>query len=42
MPYFLLKEHKDKTKVINTLTLLLDIFTVIPIDENVLKDSLVT
>ena len=42
LSYFLLKEQKDKVKVINTLTALLDIFNVIPIDEAVLRDSLIS
>ena len=37
LSYFLLKEQKDKTKVINTITALLDIFTIIPIDESILR-----
>jgi predicted nucleic acid-binding protein len=42
LSYFLLKEQKNKTKVINTITALLDIFHVIPIDESVLRDSLIS
>jgi predicted nucleic acid-binding protein len=42
LSYFLLKEQKDKTKVINTITALLDIFNVISIDESILRDSLVS
>jgi len=42
LSYFLLKEQKDKVKVINTITALLDIFNVIPIDEAVLRDSLIS
>jgi len=42
LSYFLLKEQKDKTKVINTITALLDIFNVIPIDESILRDSLIS
>lgn len=42
LSYFLLKEQKDKTKVINTITALLDIFHVISIDESILRDSLVS
>jgi len=42
LSYFLLKEQKDKTKVINTITALLDIFNVIPIDETILRDSLIS
>ena len=42
LSYFLLKEQKDKIKVINTLATLLDIFTVIPINESVLRDSLIS
>lgn len=42
LSYFLLKETKDKTKVINTITALLDIFNVIPIDESILRASLIS
>jgi len=42
LSYFLLKEQKDKPKVINTISLILDIFHVISIDENILKDSLIS
>lgn len=42
LSYFLLKEQKDKTKVINTLTALLDIFSIIPINESILRDSLIS
>jgi predicted nucleic acid-binding protein len=42
LSYFLLKEQKDKTKVINTITALLDIFNILSIDENILRDSLVS
>jgi predicted nucleic acid-binding protein len=42
LSYFLLKEHKDKNKVINTITALLDIFNVISIDESILRDSLIS
>lgn len=42
LSYFLLKEHKDKTKVINTITSLLDIFTVIQIDEIILRNALIS
>ena len=42
LSYFLLKEQKDKTKVINTITALLDIFHVISIDESILRDSLIS
>lgn len=42
LSYFLLKEKKDKTKVINTITSLLDIFYIIPIDESILRDSLIS
>ncbi|HKL85199.1 MAG TPA: PIN domain-containing protein [Treponemataceae bacterium] len=42
LSYFLLKDQKDKTKVINTLTALLDIFSIIPINENILRDSLIS
>lgn len=42
LSYFLLKEQKDKTKVINTITALLDIFNIISIDESILRDSLIS
>jgi len=42
LSYFLFKEHKDKAKVINTITTLLDIFNVISIDETILRQSLVS
>lgn len=42
LSYFLLKDQKDKTKVINTITTLLDIFNIIPIDETILRDSLIS
>ncbi|HOJ98088.1 MAG TPA: PIN domain-containing protein [Termitinemataceae bacterium] len=42
LAYFLLKEKREKTKVINTITALLDIFNVISIDESILRDSLVS
>ena len=42
LSYFLLKEQKDKPKVINTISLILDIFHVISIDETILKDSLIS
>ena len=42
LSYFLFKQQNDKAKVINTITMLLDIFNVIPIDENILRDSLVS
>ena len=42
LSYFLFKEQKDKTKVINTITTILDIFTIIPIDDVILRNSLVS
>ena len=42
LSYFLLKDQKDKTKVINAITALLDIFNIIPIDETILRDSLIS
>ena len=42
LSYFLLKEQKDKNKVINVISTLLDIFHIIPIDETILKDSLLS
>jgi predicted nucleic acid-binding protein len=42
LSYFLIKEKKDKAKVINTITSLLDIFYIIPIDESILRDSLIS
>jgi len=42
LSYFLFKEHKDQNKVINTITALLDFFTIIPIDEIILRESLLS
>jgi predicted nucleic acid-binding protein len=42
LSYFLLKESRDKTKVITALTAILDIFSVIGVDENILRDSLIS
>lgn len=42
LSYFLFKEQKDKAKVINTITTILDIFTIIPIDDVILRNSLVS
>ena len=42
LSYFLFKEKKNKNKVITTITALLDIFTIIPIDESILRDSLLS
>lgn len=42
LSYFLLKEHKDRTKIINTIRALLDIFSVISTDEVILRDSLIS
>ncbi len=42
LSYFLLKEQKNKAKVINTITALLDIFNLISIDESILRDSLIS
>jgi len=42
LAYFLLKEHKDKKKVINVISALLNIFNVIPINESILRDSLLS
>ena len=40
LSYFLLKEHKDKPKVISTISGILDIFKVLAIDETILRKSL--
>ena len=40
LSYFLLKEHKDKPKVISTISGILDIFKVLAIDETILRNSL--
>ena len=42
LSYFLLKEQKDRNKVVKTISTLLDFFHVIPIDETILKDSLIS
>ena len=42
LSYFLLKEQKDKNKVVNTISTLLDVFHIIPIDKTILKDSLIS
>ncbi len=42
LSYFLIKEQKEKVKVINTITALLDIFHVLPIDESILRNSLIS
>lgn len=42
LSYFLLKEQKDKTKVVNTLSLLLDIFNIISMDEVILRSALIS
>ncbi|MDR1747939.1 MAG: PIN domain-containing protein [Spirochaetaceae bacterium] len=42
LSYFLFKEQRDKNKVIHTLALLMDIFAVIPVDESILRDSLIS
>ncbi len=42
LSYFLFKEQRDKNKVIHTLSQLMDILTVIPVDEPILRDSLVS
>lgn len=42
LSYFLFKEQKDKAKVINTITTILDVFTIIPIDDVILRNSLVS
>lgn len=42
LSYFLLKQEKYTAKVINTITMLLDIFNVIPLDEIILRDSLIS
>ena len=42
LSYFLFKEQKDKNKVAAFISSLLDIFHVIPIDETILKNSLLS
>lgn len=42
LSYFLFKEPKDKNKVAAIISSLLDIFHVIPIDETILKNSLLS
>ena len=42
LSYFLLKEQKDKNKVVTTISTLFDIFQIIPIDETILKASLLS
>lgn len=42
LSYFLLKQEKYTAKVINTITMLLDIFNVISLDEIILRDSLIS
>ena len=42
LSYFLFKEQKDKNKVVTTISTLFDIFQMIPIDETILKASLLS
>ena len=42
LSYFLLKEQKDKNKVVTAISTLLDIFQIIPIDETILKAALLS
>ena len=42
LSYFLFKKQKDKNKVAAIISSLLDIFHVIPIDETILKNSLLS
>ena len=42
LSYFLFKEQKDKNKVVTAISTLLDIFQIIPIDETILKASLLS
>ena len=42
LSYFLFKEQKDENKVAAIISSLLDIFHVIPIDETILKNSLLS
>ena len=42
LSYFLFKEQKDKNKVVTTISTLFDIFQIIPIDEAILKASLLS
>ena len=40
LSYFLLKEKKDKNKVADIISALLDMFNIIPIDEKILREAL--
>ena len=42
LSYFLFKEQKDKNKVVTTISTLFDIFQIIPIDETILRTSLLS
>ena len=42
LSYFLFKEQKDKNKVVTTISTVFDIFQIIPIDETILKASLLS
>ena len=42
LSYSLFKEQKDKNKVVTTISTLFDIFQIIPIDETILKASLLS
>lgn len=42
LSYFLFKEQKDKNKVVTTISTLFDIFQIIPIDETILRASLLS
>ena len=42
LSYFLFKDQKDKNKVVTTISTLFDIFQIIPIDETILKASLLS
>ncbi len=42
LSYFLLKEHKDKPKVIQAITAIMNMFTIISTDETVLRDALLS
>ena len=42
LSYSLFKEQKDKNKVVTTISTLFDIFQIIPIDETILRTSLLS
>jgi predicted nucleic acid-binding protein len=42
LSYFLFKEYRDRNKIIQTLSQLMDIFTLIPVDEAILRESFIS